>query len=286
MSQAPTISMSQYEAGAAEDTSQVGDVGDIEDEDHNDDLHFQGQPCTTPLTVDNQQENNPRRNAAWVETPYPDAMIVELDLVDRHMHYASTRENHSILQQCMRQLYPHWEHGKKNTLRSTIDDGRKIRDLEHMGIAEVLQLLLTWDNFGRHIWAQVRESAPQFGLVVKDVVKFMKTLCLILCYGVTIEKYFRNHGKVYKFLDPDESLSEIKFRAFIHAFKPRQEGDKSRVGLNAFLSASRKCWGSLFHNENGIYSLDDDKQKARSLKAQHEGFVRKVNITHILYITC
>jgi hypothetical protein len=86
MSQAPTISMSQYEAGAAaaEDTSQVGDVGDIEDED---------QPCTSFITVDNQQENNPRRNAAWVETPYPDVMIVELDLVDRHMHYASTRQN-------------------------------------------------------------------------------------------------------------------------------------------------------------------------------------------------
>ncbi len=65
-------------------------------------------------------------------------------------------------------------------------------------------------------------------------MKFMKTLCLILCYGVTIEKYFRNHGKVYNFLDPDESLSEIKFRAFIHAFKRRQEGDKSSHALRRF----------------------------------------------------
>ncbi len=65
-----------------------------------------------------------------------------------------------------------------------------------------------------------------------------------------------------------------------------KRGISPELGLNAFLSASRKCWGSLFHNENGIYSIDDDKQKAQSLKAQHEGFVRKENITHILYITC
>ena len=303
-SQATTTSivvMSQCNAGEAADSSQIlGDFHDNDnaDENHNDDenlrfqdilsindnndddFHFHGIPSTSAPTtiVENLlQDNNVPRNPAWLETAHPDIMSVELDLVDRHMHYAATRENHVILQKCMQLLYPHWEHGKKNTLRSTIDDARKIRDLEHMGIAEVLQLLFTWDNFGRHIWAQVKHSAPRLGLVMKDVVRFMKTLCLILCYGVSIEKYFRNHGKIFKFLDPNDSLSEIKFRAFIEAFKPREKGDKARVQLNAFLSASRKCWGGLFFsNEHGIYSTDDDKQKARSLAAQNEGFIRKV----------
>ena len=76
-------------------------------------------------------------------------------------------------------------------------------------------------------------------------------------------------------MDPNDSLSEAKFRAFLNAFKPNGSLTK-RAALNAFLASSRKTWGSLFFSiEHGIYSTDDDKQKTRSLTCYDEGFVRK-----------
>ena len=177
----------------------------------------------------------------------------------------------ATLERYMQRLYPNWKHGIQKPVRCIYDGSRKCRSPNDLGVKQSLQLLLRWDDFGRHIWDQVRPVATTFGLEIDDVVRFMKTFCLILCYGVSIDRYYKNRrkvrtqlihsfvlicsscailricvfAKVYKFLDPNDSLSEAKFRAFLNAFKPNGSLTK-RAALNAFLASSRKTWGSFF----------------------------------------
>ena len=137
--------------------------------------------------------------AAWLEVRIPDEMPIYFDVVNIHMGYAATRENHLILERCMQRLYPKWEHGIRKPLRSTCDSSRRVRAIGDINVKESLQLLLKWDDFGRHIWEQVRPVSMEYGLVINDVVKFCKTFCLILCCGVSIDRYYKNRRKVRAF---------------------------------------------------------------------------------------
>ena len=211
----------------------------------------------------------------WTPISPPDVMPIHFDLVNANLHLHCTRESHFILERCMQRLYGQWKHGHPNMCRSKLDNSRRYREISQLGVKESLHLLLHWDNFGRHIWAQVDPIAHKYGIVLRDVVRFLKTFCLILVYGCSIKKYYRNTRNIYKMLGPDDSLTEIKFRAFIGSFSPSSNSNRSRLGINNFLLASRKTWGSLFINEWGVYSTDDDKQKSRSITCEDEGFVRK-----------
>ena len=133
---------------------------------------------------------------AWKEVPFPDQMPIHYDIVNSHMGYAATRENHASLERCMQRLYPNWKHGINKPVRCIYDGSRKCRSPNDLGVKQSLQLLLRWDDFGRHIWDQVRPVATTFGLEIEDVVRFMKTFCLILCYGVSIDRYYKNRRKV------------------------------------------------------------------------------------------
>jgi hypothetical protein len=100
--------------------------------------------------------------AAWSEVRIPDEMPIYFDVVNIHMGYAATRENHIILERCMQRLYPKWEHGINKPLRSTCDSSRRVRAIDDLNVKESLQLLLKWYDFGRHIWEQVRPVSMEY----------------------------------------------------------------------------------------------------------------------------
>ncbi len=56
-------------------------------------------------------------------------------------------------------------------------------------------------------WEQVRPVSMEYGLVINDVVKFCKTFCLVLCYGVSIDRYYKNRRKVSAFLYLRQTIS-------------------------------------------------------------------------------
>ena len=65
-----------------------------------------------------------------------------------------------------------------------------------------------------------------------------------------------------------EILPEIKFRAILSAFRSRHDRD-SRRKLNNFMKAQRDLYAELLYvKEWCLVSLDDDKQRMRSVHAK------------------
>jgi hypothetical protein len=76
-------------------------------------------------------------------------------------------------------------------------------------------------------------------------------------------------------LHPDDSLSQAKFRTMLQSLRPRRN-TSDREAMDSFLSNMTRLFGAIFLDvNNGAYSTDDDKHKARSMKSIAEGFVRK-----------
>ena len=135
--------------------------------------------------------------------------------------------------------------------------------------------MFRWDDFGQYLWSSMSRVANTGNITMMDLPKFVKTFCRILTYRTSLRSFFENRDNMFKMLHPDDSLSESKFRAMLQSLRPRRNAS-DRKGLDSFLSHMTRLFGTIFLDvQNGSYSTDDDKHKARSTKSIAEGFVRK-----------
>jgi hypothetical protein len=73
---------------------------------------------------------------------------------------------------------------------------------------------------------------------------------------------------MYKKFKMADTLPESKFRAIISAFRSCHDRD-SRRKLNAFMKAQRELYAELLYVKDWcLVSLDDDKQRMRSVHAK------------------
>jgi hypothetical protein len=142
-------------------------------------------------------------------------------------------------------------------------------------IKDCLKVVFQWDDFSQYLWSSMGRVANTGNITMMDLPTFVKTFCRILTYRTSLRSFFENRDNLYKLLHPDDSLSESKFRAMLQSLRPRRNLS-DRKSLDSFLSNMTRLFGIIFLDvQNGSYSTDDDKHKARSTKSIAEGFVRK-----------
>jgi hypothetical protein len=118
-------------------------------------------------------------------------------------------------------------------------------------------------------------NSQKHEVVEGDLIPFLKVFCCLMFYKCTIADFFSDEDNMYKRYPMGEGISMVKFRLILGAFKSKHDRN-TRSKLNKFLGAQRKFYGCLlFAKKWCLVSLDDDKQRMRSLLCETEGFVRQ-----------
>jgi hypothetical protein len=145
-------------------------------------------------------------------------------------------------------------------------------------IEQVLEIFFTHDSFTTPLWKMIKGRTNldvKNEVVETDLIPFLKVFCCLTFYKCTISEFYSDAEGMFKRRPTSQGLSERKFRGVISAFKSQHDRN-TRTKLNNFLKAQRRFFGALlFVPAWCLVSLDDDKQRVRSLLCALEGFVRQ-----------